>query len=143
VRPIIGSVSSFGNIYIWTAKHEENWSAFAPDFTELDENLEYEEKEDEFDVVQQDETTQRKLLVQDVELVDVTTNMPIHAYVDSDDEDESEVYYLPTLEIQHQNSDNEKDKVVTKKQKLAPKKKKMLDDQKKPQRKKDRFIEQF
>lgn len=143
MRPIIGSVSSFGNIYIWTAKHEENWSAFAPDFTELDENLEYEEKEDEFDVVQQDETTERKLLVQDVELVDVTTNMPIHAYVDSDDEDQSEVYYLPTLEIQHQSSDDEKDKVVTKKQKLAPKKKKILDDQKKPQRKKERFIEQF
>lgn len=48
---MIASVSSFGNIYIWTSKREENWSAFAPDFTELEENFEYEEKEDEFDVV--------------------------------------------------------------------------------------------
>ena len=48
---MIASVSSYGNIYLWTTKHEENWSAFAPDFTELEENLEYEEQEDEFDVV--------------------------------------------------------------------------------------------
>lgn len=50
---MITSVSSYGNIYVWTAKHDENWSAFAPDFHELEENLEYEEEEDEFDVVKE------------------------------------------------------------------------------------------
>jgi COMPASS component SWD1 len=29
----------------------ENWAAYAPGFEELDENREYEEKEDEFDIV--------------------------------------------------------------------------------------------
>lgn len=55
---MIASVSSFGNIYIWTSKREENWSAFAPDFTELEENFEYEEKEDEFDVVRDQQMRQ-------------------------------------------------------------------------------------
>ncbi|KAJ3217515.1 Retinoblastoma-binding protein 5 [Chytriomyces hyalinus] len=53
--PILMSVSSAGTINIWTAKISENWSAFAPDFRELDENVEYEEMEDEFDMVEDSE----------------------------------------------------------------------------------------
>jgi hypothetical protein len=44
-------VSSYGTIHIWATNYQENWSAFAPDFKELEENIDYEEREDEFDIV--------------------------------------------------------------------------------------------
>eukprot|EP01129_Flabellula_baltica_P000294 TRINITY_DN10326_c0_g1_i1.p1 TRINITY_DN10326_c0_g1~~TRINITY_DN10326_c0_g1_i1.p1 ORF type:complete len:414 (-),score=74.19 TRINITY_DN10326_c0_g1_i1:13-1254(-) len=50
-HPIIASCSTYGYIYIWKKQLPENWSAFAPNFTELEENEEYIEKETEFDVL--------------------------------------------------------------------------------------------
>ncbi|GJN30650.1 hypothetical protein PR202_gb18975 [Eleusine coracana subsp. coracana] len=50
VEPTIATVSVTGVVYIWAKEHVENWSAFAPDFVELEENEEYVEKEDEFDL---------------------------------------------------------------------------------------------
>ena len=38
-------------IYIWANTVVESWSAYAPDFEELDENREYVEKEDDLDEV--------------------------------------------------------------------------------------------
>jgi COMPASS component SWD1 len=49
-RPIVVSVSVTGTAYIWAKDYVENWSAFAPDFKELEENEEYIEREDEFDI---------------------------------------------------------------------------------------------
>jgi len=48
-EPFIVSCSTFGTIYIWAVKKTENWSAFAPDFETLPENVPYIELEGEFD----------------------------------------------------------------------------------------------
>ena len=42
-------------IYLWAPIYRENWSAFAPDFEELEENREYVEREDEFDINEREE----------------------------------------------------------------------------------------
>jgi len=44
-------VTKQGNILVWHCPHPERWGAFAGGFEEVDENVEYEEKEDEFDIV--------------------------------------------------------------------------------------------
>ena len=51
IRPLVVSVSMSGAIYIWAKVYTENWSAFAPYFKELEENEEYVEREDEFDMM--------------------------------------------------------------------------------------------
>ncbi|EMR10720.1 hypothetical protein PNEG_00870 [Pneumocystis murina B123] len=59
-----------GTIYIWSIPRTEGWSAFAPDFTELEENILYEEREDEFDIVP--EETKKSKIEEDAD-VDIIT----------------------------------------------------------------------
>ncbi|KAF7654156.1 hypothetical protein LDENG_00073370 [Lucifuga dentata] len=77
----------------------ENWSAFAPDFKELDENVEYEERESEFDIEDEDksEPEQTGADAAEDEEVDVTTVDPIVAFCSSDEEleDYQALLYLP------------------------------------------------
>ncbi|TXG49230.1 hypothetical protein EZV62_025105 [Acer yangbiense] len=69
VHPIIVSVSLVGWVYIWAKDYTENWSAFATDFKELEENEEYVEREDEFDLIPETEK-QDKCVVSSSKLID-------------------------------------------------------------------------
>ncbi|KAK9379037.1 WD40-repeat-containing domain protein [Kockiozyma suomiensis] len=62
-----------GNIYVWATVTPQQWSALAPDFVEVDENVEYEEKEDEFDVIPDEIANKRRLDQEDEDDVDVVT----------------------------------------------------------------------
>ncbi|KAH6650940.1 SWD1-like protein [Chaetomium tenue] len=61
-----------GRINIWSVTSPQRWSALAPDFVEVEENVEYVEKEDEFDIHPQEEIQKRRLDQED-EDVDVLT----------------------------------------------------------------------
>lgn len=98
VRPIITSISS-GLVSIWAQNQVENWSAFAPDFKELDENVEYEERESEFDIEDEDKSVDLSAEAKhDEEIeVDVSKVDPIAAFCSSDEEyeDENGLQFLP------------------------------------------------
>ncbi|KAF9362979.1 hypothetical protein BGX34_005111 [Mortierella sp. NVP85] len=105
IRPIVASVSSYGRIHIWATNYQENWSAFAPDFTELEENIDYEEHEDEFDIVPEEEAMKSRQEDEDV-LIDVTTIETVNPFNDSDDDDgELETFYLPLLPSDQQDQE--------------------------------------
>ena len=86
---------------MWSIITPQRWSALAPDFAEVEENVEYIEREDEFDIHPIEEIHQRRLDLED-ELVDVlkvestkgemqddSFRMPVLlGIVDSEDEEE-------------------------------------------------------
>jgi hypothetical protein len=82
--PLVVTACSSGSVYLWTQKLVENWSAFAPDFEELDDNREYVEREDEFDLRETEDPkdTERKQMEEKRAFVDVLR--------DDDDDDEDD-----------------------------------------------------
>ncbi|CAE6449722.1 unnamed protein product [Rhizoctonia solani] len=124
-RPILSSVASSGLIHIWKTVYSENWSAFAPGFEELEENVEYQEHEDEFDVEDEVDVLRRKKMEEDFE-VDVETVDPVIVGKqaseiqltgqDDDDhwialepDDDIVLDYVPVLDLLERDSDEEDD----------------------------------
>ncbi|PYH99413.1 WD domain protein [Aspergillus ellipticus CBS 707.79] len=72
-----------GCIYTWSIVTPQKWSALAPDFGEVEENVEYVEREDEFDIHPAEEIHQRRLDQED-EVPDVLTIEPNKSGTDED-----------------------------------------------------------
>ncbi|XP_047180676.1 protein RBL-like isoform X2 [Vigna umbellata] len=93
VHPFVVSVSLNGFVYIWAKDYTENWSAFAPDFKELEENEEYVEREDEFDLIPDTEKVKGPDVNEDEE-VDIVSVEKDATFSDSDMSQE-ELCFLP------------------------------------------------
>ena len=95
-RPIICTLCS-GQVSVYTHNYIENWSAFAPDFEELEENRIYMEKEGEFDDSDEDASVKDDVSVCSDLNVDVCEDKDkVLAYCSSDEEAPAEfLEYLP------------------------------------------------
>lgn len=70
---MIGSTGlDTGTVYLWLVQFPLKWSALAPDFVEIEENDEYEEKEDEFDIIDETDLLKKRMEEEDTQ-VDVMT----------------------------------------------------------------------
>ncbi|KAL4939503.1 hypothetical protein BDV06DRAFT_230986 [Aspergillus oleicola] len=98
-----------GCIYTWSIVTPQKWSALAPDFGEVEENVNYIEREDEFDIHPAEEIHQRRLDAEDEE-PDVLTIEPVKiGGVGEDDEIES--FRMPVL-LDISDSESEEDIVA-------------------------------
>lgn len=97
LRPILTSVSS-GVVSVWVKPEIENWSAYAPNFKELEENEDYDERESEFDLEDEDKKP-KAIEVEEVDDVDVDVEgIQAETYLVSSDEecvDTTSLEYIP------------------------------------------------
>jgi COMPASS component SWD1 len=106
-RPLLACTSiETGSIQIWGIEPQQKWSALAPDFTEVTENVEYVEREDEFDTYPHEEHQKRRLDRED-ENVDVLTVekkmgeeesfvLPMLYDIEDSDEDDQQLIRMST-----------------------------------------------
>lgn len=77
---MIGSTGlDSGYIYLWLIQFPQKWSALAPDFVEIEENIEYDEKEDEFDIIDNEVLVQKRLEEEEDLIVDILTKEKLDA----------------------------------------------------------------
>lgn len=67
-----------GAVYLWLVQFPLKWSALAPDFAEIDENDDYEEKEDEFDIIDETDLIKKRMEEEDAD-IDIVTCEPTDA----------------------------------------------------------------
>ncbi|KAL9596672.1 MAG: hypothetical protein Q9219_005631 [cf. Caloplaca sp. 3 TL-2023] len=90
-RPFVAACGfETGRIHFWSIITPQRWSALAPDFAEVEENVEYAEREDEFDIHPIEEIHKRRLDLED-EAVDVLTVDPAKGDL------EQSVFDMPVL----------------------------------------------
>ncbi|MCJ1386372.1 chromatin binding protein [Xylographa soralifera] len=104
-RPLVAACGlETGRVYIWSIISPQRWSALAPDFAEVEENVEYIEREDEFDIHPIEEIHKRRLDLED-ESVDVLTIEPTKG------EFEEDAFRMPVL-LDVDNSESEEEVVA-------------------------------
>lgn len=95
-----------GTMYTWTTRHKEDWVCWDPAFKEIDDNIVYEEREDEFDFASEEEAeySQNNQIKQDEdededeEIDVVTVDKPARS--DSSDMEDDELIYLVDSEVE-------------------------------------------
>ena len=103
-RPLIVACGlESGRIHIWSIMPQQRWSALAPDFAEVEENVEYIEREDEFDIHPQEEIHKRRLDLED-EDIDVLTVEPVKGQI----VEEEDAFRMPVqLDLDDSESEEE------------------------------------
>lgn len=108
-----------GCIYTWSIITPQKWSALAPDFVEVEENVVYEEREDEYDIHPAEEIHQRRLDQED-EIPDVLTIEPVKeggvgeadggggVVIDGTQQQQTETFRMPVL-LDISDSESEED----------------------------------
>ncbi|KAI4129241.1 MAG: hypothetical protein LQ347_003861 [Umbilicaria vellea] len=105
LRPLVAACGlETGRVYLWSIITPQRWSALAPDFAEVEENVEYIEREDEFDIHPIEEIHKRRLDLED-EDVDVLTIEPVKG------EAEEETFRMPVF-LDIDDSESEEDIVA-------------------------------
>jgi COMPASS component SWD1 len=93
------SLTHFGAMQVWTVNYTQNFSAFAPSFQEIDENVAYVEKEDEFDLDRQQALIKAISAVPDEnEKVDIFSQDILDNVISETDSDSGEgPFFIPVV----------------------------------------------
>lgn len=70
-RPVVASISKSGKCYVWRPNYPKKWSALFANMQEVEENVEYIEREDEFDEVPDEEQKEEVFMDEDIDLVTI------------------------------------------------------------------------